>query len=354
MILDPIATPDISQNDVYIVDSNIPIENLLGGHPDDVRYFVFANDSIFESNSDIKLQAGVNFQGKVGDTLVLLYDGIEWLEMSRSLNPLYAGGSLNDYTLDSGYILNEINNLKNQVSLINQQLDKIGATDINTTVNIDPSMSTLEIQSLIDGIKPTLLNGIKVKFLFADGVYNITSPLDFRRFNGDGKVEITATSFSNIPTETLPVVLDSHSIETPVFRLFNCSCDIDINGLDVFYRTASVPSSLYNYGGIVAIGSSKVNINQCFVHTDTDHGSGIYYEKSGGIVNCTYTNRGKIGINATNMSRISINNSLSNDTAKPLYGIAASKGSVINLWDNNSPSGSNDNASTEDGGRIYS
>jgi len=97
MILDPIATPDISQSEVYVVDSTIPVTNLLGGHPDDLRYFVFANDSVFNSNTNIKLQAGVNFQGKVGDTLVLLYDGTEWLEMSRSLNPLYAGGSLNDY-----------------------------------------------------------------------------------------------------------------------------------------------------------------------------------------------------------------------------------------------------------------
>jgi len=355
MILDPIATPDISQSVVYVVDSAIPITNLLGGHPDDIKYFVFANDSIFESNIGIKLQAGVNFQGTVGDTLELIFDGTSWLELSRSLNPLYTGGSLNDYTLDSGYILNEINNLKNQVSLNEQQLNRIGVTYLNTTIEIDPSMSTADIQILIDNVKPNLINGVKIKFIFANGIYIITDSLNFNRFVGDGCVEITASSYGNTPTEVLPVIIDSHMVDIPVFKFIGCSCNIDVNGLDLFYNSIEIPLSPYGYAGVVIVNSTAVNFNQCFVHANNDdYGCGIHYKNSSGVVNFTYTNRGKIGINSSEMSRISINDCYSNDSYKPLYGIASLKGSEINLWDNNSPSGSVDNALTQDGGRIYS
>jgi len=353
MILDPIATPDISQSEVYVVDTSIPITNLLGGHPDDLRYFVFANDSIFNSNTDIKLQAGVNFQGKVGDTLVLLYDGINWLEMSRSLNPLYAGGSLNDYTLDSGYILNEINNLKNQVSVIQQQLDVIGATNVNTIVNFDSSMSSSQMQILIDAVKPTLVNGINIRFLFADGIYNLNNPLDFKNFKGYGNVEITASSWTNVPTETLNVTLDSHIVDSPIFRFFDCDSEISINGIAGYYGTAAMPMLNMN-GGVLIKNSTNVNINQCFLYSDDNYGSGIYYSNSSGTIQYTYVNRGHIGINATNMSRISINNCPSNITNMPEYGISSIKGSEINLWDNISPSGTINNAITEDGGRIHS
>jgi len=353
MILEPIPTPDISEDDVYIVDSNIPVENLLGGKPDDIRYFVFANDSIFLSNNDIKLQAGVDFQGKVGDTLVLIYDGNEWLELSRSLNPLYAGGALDDYTLDSGYILNEINNLKNQVAIIQQQLDKIGAIDVNTTIHFTPSMSRNDMQVLIDNVRPTLINGVNVKFIFENGAYILDQPLVFRNFGGSGHIDISAINYEDTADENLAVALDSHSFGKPVFQIFDCSVEIQIAGLDCYYSVNQVPN-VNEYGGIVIINSERVNIHQCYAHASNEYGSDIYYSNSSGIIRHTFTNKGACGITATNMSDISIFDCYSNDSMKPQYGISSQNGSEINLWDNKSPSGVIDDTLVGNGGRIYS
>jgi len=353
MILDPVATPDISQSDVYIVDTSIPIENLLGGHPDDIRYFIFGNDSIFKSNSNIKLQAGVDFQGRVGDTLVLLYDGTEWLELTRSLNPLYSGGSLNDFTLDSGYILNELNDIRNQLANIEHELAKIGATDTNQTIHFTPTMSRDDMQTLIDDVKPTLVNGVNVKFVFDDGSYYINRPLEFRRFHGDGNIIISASSYTNTATTSLSVHLDSHSSICPIFKFIACDTDILVAGLDCYYSIHSMPS-IGEYAGITIINSRNININNCFIHSSNNNGSGIFYGNSTGVIEHTYINRGNIGIQANDMSRISINDCYSENTALPNYGISATQGSEITLWDNNSPSGSFDNAITSNGGRIYS
>jgi len=351
MILDPIATPDISGNDVFIVDSTIPIVNLLGGHPDDLRYFVFANDSVFESNLDIKLQGGVNFQGTVGDTLILLYDGTNWLEISRSLNPLYAGGELNDYTLDSGYILSEINMIKNQIAVMQHQLDKIGITESNLIVNFEPTMSRAVMQDLINNVNPTLINGVTVNFIFADGTYILDGPLEFRRFNGDGQIEISSLSYSDIATESLSVKLDSSFVHLPILQFFNCDISIKIAGIEGFSSNPLNPS-LYNNAGFVVVNSPRINIHQCYVHSNNSNDIGVCYFNSSGIIKHTYTNNGLYGISATDMSKISICDCYSNNSILPQYGIASLKGSEITLWDNNSPSGSVDNAKTEDGGRI--
>jgi len=353
MILDPVPNPDISHDDVYIVDTTIPIENLSGGHPDDVRYFIFANDSIFKSNNDIKLQAGVDFQGKVGDTLVLLYDGMEWLEISRSLNPLYAGGSLNDYTLDSGYILNEINNIKNQIAIIQQELQVIGATTSDLTIIFNPAMTRADMQVLIDQVKPNIVYQSKVHFIFEDGGYTLDAPLEFNRFNGDGTIEISSINYPTFPTEIYNVNIDSHSSKVPVFKINNCDIDISIKGLNCYYGSLPNPSN-NNFGGIVVMNSKYTDISYCNIRSDDEYGNDIYYSKSSGIITSTFTNKGAFGILATNMSRISITDCYANDTTKPQYGIGSLNGSEINLWDNHSPSGIIDNAYYENGGRIYS
>ena len=353
MLLDPISTPDVSQDDVYIVDSSIPIENLLGGNPDDIRYFVFANDSVFESNSNIKLQAGVDFQGKVGDTLVLLYDGTDWLELSRSLNPLYSGGALNDYTLDSGYILNEINSIKDQIALIQQQLSYIGATFEDKTIYLDPSMSCQDIQNEIDNIKPNLVNNATVKFIFHDGYYTIDETLVFRNFHGDGKIEILAANCLGVPSENLNVRLDSYSQKIPAIKIESSNIDFSIYGIECYYSLEN-DFATNLYGGIVIRNSNNIKIDNCYVYTINDNGYDIYYENSSGIIKNTFTNEGFVGIRATDMARVSIDNCFSNTSHNPQYGISANNGSEISLWNNNSPSGDVDNTLTENGGRIYS
>jgi hypothetical protein len=243
--------------------------------------------------------------------------------------------------------------LKNQVAIIQQQLDVIGPTTVNTTVNFNPAMTRNEMQELIDAVKPTLVYGVKVRFEFANGIYNLDGSLDFKNFKGYGEVEITAPSFSNVPTESLNVTLDSHAAVSPFFKFFDCTSRISVNGIAGYYATTGMPVN-FNYGGVIIVNSTNVNFNQCYSLSDNSSGVGIYYDNSSGTIQYTYTNSGYTGIKATNMSRISINDCHSNSTLMPLYGIAALEGSEINLWDNNAPSGSVNNAITEDGGRIYS
>ena len=70
-----------------------------------------------------------------------------------------------------------------------------GGLTTNTTVNFNSSMTTTQMQTLIDA-QPRMLNQYSLTFQFADGTYNLTAPLTFSNFSGDLRVYGNAADFS--------------------------------------------------------------------------------------------------------------------------------------------------------------
>jgi len=347
MNLENSATPDISESSTYVILNTITIIDLLNGNPDDIRYFTFGASSIIASNSIIRLQGGLNFTGLIGDTLVLLYDGTNWLEISRSLNPLSVGGDLDSYAYDSGYIIQEINALKNSTSVIQNKLDLINMTAIDITVNLNDDMTQAELQEEIDDISNIISDNADITINFTEGDYILSAPLEIRDFNGDGKLYITSTDDSGFSTSKISV-LNSLLNKTALLKVINCSIPIEISAIQGLYSLENLTTY---QGGIEIINCAKVDVYSTYIESNEKIGSNIYYENSSGIVYDTYIKNGNQGICSSHMSNVSIEN-CDDYSIAPNYGIASIKGSIISLWDSEQPDGSIDDTLTSGGGVI--
>jgi len=80
--------PEINKYRTWKIMENCIIDNFLMGRPDDIRYILFGENATINSGMNIRLEGDVCFEGTIGDTLVLLFDGYTWREISRSLNSL--------------------------------------------------------------------------------------------------------------------------------------------------------------------------------------------------------------------------------------------------------------------------
>lgn len=84
------TTPDLSSYRTWKTTTGIAsvlITNFINCKADDIRYIIFSNDlTTIQSNGNIKLQGGLNFNGNQYDSIQLIYDGSIWYELTRSLN----------------------------------------------------------------------------------------------------------------------------------------------------------------------------------------------------------------------------------------------------------------------------
>ena len=80
--------PEIDKYRTWAIVENCTIDNFLMGRPDDIRYIIFRTDATINSGMTIRLEGDANFEGHDGDTLILLYDGFAWREISRSINSI--------------------------------------------------------------------------------------------------------------------------------------------------------------------------------------------------------------------------------------------------------------------------
>ena len=78
--------PEIDKYRTWNIVENCVIDNFLMGRPDDIRYIIFKENATINSGMNIRLEGDVCFDGHIGDTIVLLFDGFAWREVSRSLN----------------------------------------------------------------------------------------------------------------------------------------------------------------------------------------------------------------------------------------------------------------------------
>jgi len=92
IITDATETPDISANRTWQITHPVVIRNLLMGKPDDIRYIIFRTEAVIDCNCAIRLQGDMPFTGLAGDTMVLLFDGLSWRELSRSINSMVDTG----------------------------------------------------------------------------------------------------------------------------------------------------------------------------------------------------------------------------------------------------------------------
>jgi len=328
-------TPDISQSDTYIVLNTVPIVNLLNGNADDIRYFIFGANSTIESNSNIKLQGETDFTGTIGDSLSLIYDGSEWLELSRSLNPIYTGGSLNQYYLDGGYLAQEIENLKNSVSVLQNQMSLMGVIEVDYEIIFSPGMTTYDMQYRIDSLNKNIVNNATVSIIFEAGLYNITTPLIFSNINGDGKLNIYSKDFTSGLSNSKITTLDATGGNNSIFKFTDCNVSIDVREFQC--KTNLEDNNDYN-GSIEIYKSSNINIDSMFMENFSMNNSCVYFENSSGSVQNTYVNKGKYGIHSNQMSNIFIQN-CDDIINKPSYGIASTYGSIISLFDSQQPQG---------------
>jgi len=84
------TTPDLSAYRTWktATDSiSVSITDFINCKEDDIRYIIFSNDlTTIQSNGNIKLQGGLDFNGNQYDSIQLIYDGSIWYELTRSLN----------------------------------------------------------------------------------------------------------------------------------------------------------------------------------------------------------------------------------------------------------------------------
>ncbi len=109
--------------------------------------------------------------------------------------------------------------------LTNKNAISLGA---DTTVNFDNSMSTAQIQALIDA-QPKNLGGHTLTFQFADGTYSISTVLTIKDFySGDVLVTGNQSEDENTKHTNQAVILNSNS---RIFQFFTLAVVLTIKNL---------------------------------------------------------------------------------------------------------------------------
>ncbi len=84
------STPDLSDYRTWKTatgGSPVSISNFDNCRADDIKYIIFSNSlTTIISNGNLKLSGGINFNGNQYDTMQIVFDGIRWHEITRSLN----------------------------------------------------------------------------------------------------------------------------------------------------------------------------------------------------------------------------------------------------------------------------
>lgn len=350
MYLENSNTPDISTSETYIINNDLTITNFLNGEPDDIRYFIFGTNAVIESNTDIKLQGGVDLSGNIGDTITIIYDGSTWLEISRSLNPMYDGGKLSDYMMDISYIVNDLESLRASITAMQRQVQLFSTISDTLTLEFEPTMTYVDIQNEINNLYKHVTNNADVNLVFKAGEYILSSPLVMRNFRGDGTFHIkteVADSFSTSKN----VILNTKAVNCSVFQFVNCDIPIYFNGFEI-ETDISDAASIYN-GAVEIVNSDKLQINYNYFNSESIVKDNIHFDNSTGLVAFNYFKNGNSCVHATNLSRMSLSENSVTGT-NPNYGIVSSNGSTISLIDSQNLQGNISDSHTYGGGKINS
>ena len=119
----------------------------------------------------------------------------------------------------------------------------------NTTVNFNSSMTTAQMQALIDA-QPRMLNQYILTFQFADGTYSLTAPLYFKYFVGNLQILGNASNFSAGTSKN--VILTAPSGQTSgALNIYHCSHPT-VKGIRVNISGTGSPRGIVVYFTICA------------------------------------------------------------------------------------------------------
>ena len=218
----------------------------------------------------------------------------------------------------------------------------------DTTVNFDSSMSSAEVQALIDA-QPKNLNGYTLTFQFANGAYTLDASLDFSDFYG-GNVYILGNSSDSGYGTTKSVHLNFSTLTSG-----DCISISNVANGRIYYLQITAPDtsntdaiSVQNGGGWMDIrynmlaGSGKTNSQACIFCAQAAQ----VYSFQNYVSNMPY------GLRASSLGRIFSFDTDDTGTA-PNYGINANGGAVVaKQTGGTQPTGTISNEATNSGGVI--
>lgn len=260
-------------------------------------------------------------------------------------------------------IENHIIDRQNVVNEMNQLLAVFDSTNptepegdftmetVSRTVNLDNSMSTAEMQTIIDSVGKYIPAEVIITFQFADGTYTLAERLDFIGFFGGGIVYIqgnrTETDANELHTSQ-QVYLDGSGFNNGVVGVYNTNMMIRFYNLKIAIAGTGVTDrgidAWMNFGtvdfwyGYIACAASS------------DIGEMLYFATClSANVFKTYTYRGRYSIYARANTNLYSDRNDETGTM-PLYGLYA-QGACIRK-SGSQPSGSTANELVTDGGEI--
>lgn len=224
------------------------------------------------------------------------------------------------------------------ISKVAEVLD-VESISTYTTVNLNSSLTTAQIQTLIDAA-PKRLNGNTLVFQFADGTYTLNSNLTFYGFVG-GQIRIQGNGFDTFFSTTKSVHLNFSTGSAVGIIVQHCSA-VDLTNLRIT-PSASVGDAIYvNECGAGYVGG-------CYISGGGYTGaSGVNLSYTAGTVASTYLSNVTIGIYASNCLISSVQN---DDTGTPPnYGLSCNGGTICKS--STQPAGATGNELTAGGGVI--
>jgi hypothetical protein len=227
-----------------------------------------------------------------------------------------------------------------------QQYERFdGALSSAHTVNFDNSMTTAEMQALIDAV-PKNLNGNFVTFQFADGTYTMTGTLYFRYFFSGG---ITIQGNTGDPS----TLTTAQSVHLNAGSSSNHVIDTWFNNVGVV-TVRNLKITVNSTGGYVGLYAVRSGCPQRFLYNyitgnGTSNGYGSIIDAASAYLESNYFSNINRAIETREGAIVSSNNNDDTGT-QPNYGLTC-KSSVI-MKNGTQPAGSTSNEITTTGGVI--
>lgn len=172
---------------------------------------------------------------------------------------------------------------------------RILAEPTSRTINFDSSMTSAQIQALIDAVGKYILPGVTITFHFADGTYTLDTALSFDGFFGSGFVWITGNMGEAGALSTAQAVhLDFSASDVDGISIANCGVLVYVMHIKV-----SVNTSTTSWRRAISGSTGKfVGVLYCYLNCSSDtYGYGFLASmNAASMCISTYVTKGYYGI----------------------------------------------------------